>query len=140
MGKGPNFDAVAAQLATKGSMQEGVDALAAIDFAGDYATVVETLAIVDKLVTVTGEKDKKLADSSAEVLKKIFDSIAPWAASAFMPKLEAGLDGKAKPATKEVVLDVVTDFCGKPENDAAMGREIDTVINKIVFLMNDPKK
>jgi len=139
MGK-VNFDAVAAQLATKGSQQEGVDALLTIDFKGDYATVVETLAIVDKLVTVTGEKDKKLAESSAEALNKIFDSIAPWAAAAFMPKLEEGLDGKAKPPTKEVCLDVVKAFSEKPANDAAMGREIDTVINKIVFLMNDPKK
>ena len=140
MGKGPNFDAVVAQLSTKGSQQDGVDALKTIDFEKDYATVVECLAIVEALVLVTGEKDKALAESSAEVLNKIFANIAPWAAAAFMPKLAAGLDGTAKPQTKEVVLDVVKAFCDKPANDAAMGREIDTVINKIVFLMNDSKK
>jgi len=135
----PNYDAIAGKLNSKGNALEGIEEIKAIDFS-KYAEVVETLPLIEKLVELTADKDKAVAAGSMDALKIIYGVVAPWGCAAFLPKLLAGLDGKAKPPSKEAALDLVTMFATKEENKAAVGREIETVIMKISLLMNDSKK
>jgi elongation factor 3 len=131
------MDAFIAQLADKKTAEAGLIGIHEIVTAGDVKTLIEAYNHVDKILEAVGDKQKPVQKAAEELLRVIYGKTAPWAASHTLPLLKKGLDGKSKPAQKEICLEIIEKFA--TESPKSLAREIEWLVHPIVYLMNDIK-
>jgi len=124
------FGDKAAAVAALGEFQAGVESASPDGFA-------KCLTYVPKVVEAVASKDKATATAAAPCLKAVYEKCPAWAACKALPLLQPGLEGKAKPQTKEIILDILKSFAERCP--LSMGREIEDLVFPVTALMTDIK-
>lgn len=132
------MDAHLPKLNDKKQAEEGLKALSAYLTTSKKDAFVDLITILPQVIELASAKEKPTAAAGNELANAIFDFAEAWSASALLRGLEKGLDGKAKPPSKELALDLVDKFAKKFPK--ALAREIEWLVHPIGHLMNDIKK
>lgn len=133
-----SLDAVIAQIGDKKQAEAGLAALK--EFIGNGANktkLVEAFEAVPAVMEAAAAKEKPVVALAEEIARMLFDKVDAWSASFTLKSLSKALDGKAKPPSKELALEIVQAFAQK--NEKAFAREISWIVQPIVLLMNDIK-
>ncbi len=99
--------------------------------------MIDCITALPGICDAASDKDKKVAAAADALARSIFAKAEYWSASVLLKALEKALDGKAKPVTKELALDLVYEFSQRCPKSLA--REIEWLIQPVVLLMNDIK-
>merc|ERR1719343_1020484 len=103
----------------------------------DQKTLVEVYEVIPQVMDRVAHKDKPIAKAAEEVAKLTYENSKGWSACVSLKALKKSMEGKAKPAQKDCALEIVEAFCIK--HKVPMAREIEWLVQDIVFLMNDVK-
>jgi len=131
------MEAFAGSLGSKGKGEEACKGLLQCLNDGDKKTLICLYEFLPQVMELVADKDKKTAAAATELATAIVDKSEPWSASALLRCFTKSLDGKAKPPSKELGLDLVKKFAEK--NPKPFAREIEWIIQPVALLMNDIK-
>jgi len=131
------MEGLAAQLKDKKAAEGAIKTMIEKLASDNKKAFVEILPSLPDIIENCAAKEKPTVEAAEKLAKEMCKVADPWSASAFLKGLEKGLEGKAKPACKEIALDLILEFTKKAPK--ALAREIYWVIQPVVLLMNDVK-
>lgn len=131
------MQACVTKFSDKKQAQEGLETAKTLLEHGRLTDLVEFYPHIEAVMDLVSDKQKPVAKAADELAKLIYEKTPAWSAAAILPYLKKSLDGKAKPASKECALEIITKF--SETNPKAISREIEWLISDLAFLMNDIK-
>ncbi|KAL9139152.1 elongation factor 3 [Amphidinium carterae] len=131
-------ESLVAKFGDKKEAQAALEGIAAIAESKMAEAEPFLVAVIDKVLEATGDKDKKVSTAAAAAGKAIMEGMSCFAFGACVPAILASLGVKAKPPQKEATLTIVANLA--PSIKPAIGYELVTLVGPVADLTCDIKK
>jgi len=128
----------AVQLDDKKTVEAGLAGLKDFFASEGPKSAPYAIKILPKILEKVGEKEKKVVTAAADAAKAAVATTSPYAVSMLIPALASGISNKAKPAQKELCLNLISGLADTAP--LQLGQELIDIVGPISDLMNDIKK